>query len=214
VINSIKNFNVDYKDIDAIFITHFHGDHFAGIPFYVIDVRLYDRQKPLYIFGPAGVKKKVTDLMELLYPGTTIIEVGAFPIMFQEYSALPHSWGGGRGRNLLWRDVSGKVFTVKHSRAARPNCLRFEIEGKVIAYSGDTEWCDALVAASADAGLFICECSHLKPFEGHMDAETLLANKSKLTCKRLVLTHCGEAVLQDAPNLPFEFAYDGMVIEL
>lgn len=152
--------------------------------------------------------------MELLYPGMTTTKGGSFPIMFQEYSALSHSWGGGKGRNFLWRGVSGKVLPVKHSRAAGSHCLRFEVEGKVIAYSGDTEWCDALIACSANADLFICECSHLEPFEGHMDVQTLLANKSKLTCKRLVLTHCSEAVLRESQNFPFEFAYDGMIIEI
>jgi len=32
VINSIKKFNLDHKDIDAVFLTHFHGDHFARAP--------------------------------------------------------------------------------------------------------------------------------------------------------------------------------------
>jgi ribonuclease BN (tRNA processing enzyme) len=211
---SMKKYKIPHTDLDAILLTHFHGDHFTGIPFLIIDIRLYNRTKPLHIAGPPGVEEKITDAMELFYPGSSkLVPAGfkrgkenVFPIIFHEYD---------RYELVLLDKINVKPFKVKHSPETKPHGLRVEVEGKVIVYSGDTEWTDNLIEASEGADIFICECSFYDvKTENHLDYQTLLKNKNKLNCKRLILTHAGEKMLGESLHLEDKIAVDGEQIIL
>ena len=67
--------NHSYMQISKIFITHFHGDHFLGLPGLIQTMHLNDREKPLNIYGPKGMEKLTTQLLSLGYfkPGFDII---------------------------------------------------------------------------------------------------------------------------------------------
>lgn len=58
---------ISYMQISKIFITHFHGDHFLGLPGLIQTMQLNDRKKPLNIFGPIGIKNLVDKLLNLGY---------------------------------------------------------------------------------------------------------------------------------------------------
>lgn len=66
---------LSYMQISKIFITHFHGDHFLGIPGLVQTMQLNDRDKPLHVYGPKGIIQLVSQLLSLGYfrPGYKII---------------------------------------------------------------------------------------------------------------------------------------------
>lgn len=51
--------------VDTIFITHFHGDHFLGIPGLVQTMSLMDRGRKLEIYGPSGTEKKISTLLKI-----------------------------------------------------------------------------------------------------------------------------------------------------
>lgn len=51
-------------NVDTIFITHFHGDHFLGIPGLVQTMSLMDRERKLKIFGPSKTKERVSQLLQ------------------------------------------------------------------------------------------------------------------------------------------------------
>ena len=81
---------LSYMQISKIFITHFHGDHFLGLPGIIQTMQLNDRDKPLHIYGPKGMIKLVSQLLSLGYfkPGYNIVahEVDEGDILdFDEY---------------------------------------------------------------------------------------------------------------------------------
>jgi ribonuclease Z len=53
--------------ISKLFITHFHGDHFLGLPGLIQTMQLNDREEPLYIYGPKDIKYLVSKLLDLGY---------------------------------------------------------------------------------------------------------------------------------------------------
>jgi ribonuclease Z len=53
--------------ISKIFITHFHGDHFLGLPGLIQTMQLNDREKPLHIYGPPGMIDLTKKLLNLGY---------------------------------------------------------------------------------------------------------------------------------------------------
>jgi len=59
--------NLSYMQISKIFISHFHGDHFLGLPGLIQTMQLNDRDRPLHIYGPKGMKELTDQLLTLGY---------------------------------------------------------------------------------------------------------------------------------------------------
>jgi ribonuclease BN (tRNA processing enzyme) len=65
---AMKRVGFDPRRLDAIFLSHLHGDHFGGIPFFFIEyLHQTPRDKPLHIAGPPGTEEKVCELFQLMY---------------------------------------------------------------------------------------------------------------------------------------------------
>lgn len=66
---------LSHMQISKIFITHFHGDHFLGLPGLIQTMQLNDRDKPLHVYGPNDMKKLLQQLLSLGYfkPGYKIV---------------------------------------------------------------------------------------------------------------------------------------------
>lgn len=58
---------MSYMQVSRIFITHFHGDHFLGIPGLVQSMTMNDRKAPLEMYGPRGMRELVRQLLSLGY---------------------------------------------------------------------------------------------------------------------------------------------------
>lgn len=54
-----------YMKIKKVFITHFHGDHFLGLPGLIQTMSFFDKREPLHVFGPRGVKEVVKTILDL-----------------------------------------------------------------------------------------------------------------------------------------------------
>jgi len=81
---------LSYMQISKVFITHFHGDHFLGLPGLIQTMQLNDRDIPLDIYGPKGMNKLLDQLLSLGYfkPNYEIIshEIDENDILdFEEY---------------------------------------------------------------------------------------------------------------------------------
>jgi len=59
--------SLSYMQISMVFITHFHGDHFLGLPGLIQTLQLNDRKKPLHIYGPRGIHGLVEQVVHLGY---------------------------------------------------------------------------------------------------------------------------------------------------
>ena len=58
---AIRKFDIDPNAIRAVLITHLHGDHFGGLPFFILDAQLVSRRTaPLTIAGPPGLRDRLT----------------------------------------------------------------------------------------------------------------------------------------------------------
>ena len=67
---ALKKAGIDRGAIDAILLTHFHADHFGGIPFFILDQQLnVKRTRPLLIAGPPGLRDWYARAMALAFPG-------------------------------------------------------------------------------------------------------------------------------------------------
>ena len=198
--------HVDPATVDAIAVTHLHGDHFGGIPFFILDGQfLSRRERPLLIAGPPGIDERVRQAQEALFAGSSQTQ--------QKYEMHFLEWHDRRKEGI--GGISVTPFEVVHASGAPPFALRLEVDGKTIAYSGDTEWTHTLIELARGADLFICEANfYEKNVKFHLDYQTLMDHKDELRCKRLVLTHMNVEMLARLPSLDVEAAEDGTEIVL
>lgn len=204
---AMKKLGVDRNAIQAILITHFHADHFGGLPFFMLDAQFFSRRTtPLVIVGPPGLEEWYGRVMETSFPGSSKT-APKFPLALREIRA---------GQAL---EVCGAVVRASQALHGPPGgpyfALRVEAEGRSVAYTGDTEWTPALIEAARDADLFIAEAYFRnKPVATHLSLNAIEAHLSELRPKRLVLTHMSEDMLGHPDRERYEAADDGMVLEI
>ena len=135
----MKRAGISSAAIDVILISHLHGDHFGGIPFFIIDAQLISRREaPLLIAGPPGLKQRVHEAMEVFYPGSASIE-RKFAVDYAELT---------KGEITTLGELTVLPVRVVHGSGAPAYAYRIGCAGKTIAYSGDTEWTDTLARRS------------------------------------------------------------------
>jgi ribonuclease BN (tRNA processing enzyme) len=116
-------------------------------------------------------------------------------------------------------DVGGiKVtpYLVNHGQPEGPFfSLRLKVENRVITYTGDTEWTEALVPAARKADLFIAEAYFReKSVPLHLDLATLETHLPAIGAKRVILTHMSDDMLAQRGDVDFETAEDGLIVEI
>lgn len=203
---AMRKFGVDPNRVASIFITHLHGDHFGGLPFFILDAQLVSRrQAALTIAGPPGLAERLRVTMEALFPGSSGVEP-KFPLEIVELAP--------EERRVVGR-VTVTAYPVRHACGAPPYALRLESGGKVVAYTGDTEWTETLIPAARDADLFIAEAYfHDRKIRHHLDWRSLEPHLGAIRPKRIILTHFSPDMLARAGNLAVEAAEDGKVVEI
>jgi ribonuclease BN (tRNA processing enzyme) len=202
---AMKRAGVDPGQIQWVVVSHLHGDHFAGLPFMVLDGQFSRRALPLVVAGPPGVAARVTAAMDVLFPGSSAAQ-RRFPLEFLELSDR---------RPTAVGPATVVPFAVVHPSGAPAFALRVEYGGKIVAYSGDTQWTDALLEAADGADLFVCEAYFFdRPVKYHLDYLTLTAHRARLACRRLILTHLGDQMLQSLPKVDADIAHDGLEVVL
>jgi ribonuclease BN (tRNA processing enzyme) len=203
---ALKRYGISRDDIDLVLITHFHGDHFGGLPFLLLEAQFAKRKRPLVIAGPHGIDLRLTRLMEALFENSSLTKQ-AFELTVTGLDpGVPQTFGA----------ATVTPFSVVHGDSGGPFfAYRIEAEGRTIAYSGDTQWTDTLVDAAHDADLFIAEAyTYDKPTKNHLSLKTLETHLPEINPKRVVLTHMSDEMLRKLDSVSHTAAQDGLIIEL
>ena len=202
----LQDLGVERDEIETILISHFHGDHFGGIPLFLLGALYQDqRRHPLHVAGPPDIEARVRALARAM--GHAIEDHDwSFPIHFSEVAP---------GSSMDFGPARVRAFETRHQIETHPQGYRVEAGGPTIAYSGDTGWFPELPRLSQDADLFICECTlHRDRLDFHLDLDTIEEHQHDFACGRLVLTHLGSEMAALRGGLPIETADDGLRIRL
>ena len=206
VLAGMKRLGIPTEVPDTVLVSHLHGDHFGGIPFLLLEYTFMNpRDRPLQIAGPASIEERVLLLYQTLYRGMNQAREVPFPVEFIELAP---------GDRLELAGFDCEVFKVDHN--ADPYSLGYRLEGPEgsMLFSGDSAWTEAFVEKSRGVDLFLCECCSIDPvIPAHISYQELLSHRSRLECKRLLLTHLG-ADVREFDDFEFERATDGLVLEL
>jgi len=178
--------NLDWPNLDAVWISHLHLDHCGGLAPFLFGVKhapqTQTRQKPLRIFACAGVEKllKATDdshnykLFQLPFP-FELKEVSADDAT-QRFEILP--------------GLEADILSTPH----RPESLALRLtdkSGTTIVYTSDTGFAEEIAEFARAADLLILECSFYrnKPVPTHLELADAMCIAQAAEPRRLLLTH-------------------------
>ncbi|TNF23951.1 MAG: MBL fold metallo-hydrolase [Deltaproteobacteria bacterium] len=203
-------------ELGGVLVTHLHGDHIGGFPHLMIN-SLYNevRDEPLHVVGPTLTASRIEALFEMAYPRLSQRE-SSYAMHYAEL--LP-----GDAAEVL--GVRVEAFAAEHMDPPdQPLCLRVTgRDGRVVAFSGDTEFCDGLLAAADGADLLVAECTAMRPPAGrHCTWVDWIERIDEVGAKRILLTHFNAEMRASLPELrravpshvDLDFAADGLVVEL
>jgi ribonuclease BN (tRNA processing enzyme) len=135
---AIRKWQVEPNAISTVLVSHLHGDHFAGLPFFLLDAQLVSRRTvPLLLAGPPGFRDRLMTVMEAMFAGSTQVQ-RKFALEIRELELH---------ERVEMNGLAVTPYLMKHFSGAPSYALRIETEGKVLTYSGDTEWVEELVPA-------------------------------------------------------------------
>jgi ribonuclease BN (tRNA processing enzyme) len=206
---ALKAHGLEFGHVDAVILSHLHGDHFGGLVFLLLDEQLLQRRtRPLLIAGPPTTRARLEAALDVFFPKAASNQ-WRFPFEIMEIEP-------GRPVELLGHDVL--TTEVVHQSGAPSTALRVSDGQKIIAYSGDTEWTDALVPVADGADLFIIECyAYARRVPGHLTWEILKPRLADLRARRIMATHMNSRMLEhldEVRGAGLEIAEDGAVVEI
>lgn len=175
--------NLDWANLDAVWISHFHLDHCAGLAPFLFGTKNADetrnRKKPLRIFGAKGLNRLINALSDA---GDYNLLEQPFPIEIIEVEPLDEF------------EILPRVRCVAADTPHTPESLAIRIEdetGKTLVYTSDTGFDESLANLADGADLLVIECSFVKdkPVETHLDLREAIYLIRRARPKRAVLTH-------------------------
>jgi ribonuclease BN (tRNA processing enzyme) len=175
--------NLDWANLDAIWISHFHLDHVGGLAPFLFGTKnaseMQNRRKPLQIFGAKGLKKllenfeKANDFKLFAQP---------FPVKIIEVSPLE--------KFEILPEIQAITLDTPHTIESLAIHIR-DANNKTIVYTSDTGFTKEIGTFASGADLLVMECSFFKdkPVEKHLELGEAVYLLRYAKPKRAVLTH-------------------------
>jgi ribonuclease BN (tRNA processing enzyme) len=176
---------IDPGAIEAVFLTHFHGDHTLGLCNFVLH-RAFIAKAPFTIVGPAGVEERLESLFRAAWGVDWDAMRGNLNLTYVE--------AGERG------DVAGVDYETVALDHGTSGCtgFRLRIGGRLLAYSGDTEATPPLDRLVEGAEVAIVEATEPGRAYSHLSFEEALALRDRHPGTRFLFVHVYAGSLEGA----------------
>ena len=175
LLDRLEKISVKADQIDYIFISHKHPDHFIGLIHLLFALKnpFYKRKKPLFLLGFKGLKKYFNEFENILgkwiKPNIELIFIEKDKYQFPGFSYT--------------------LFKSKHSKESVG--ITLFIGDKKIVYTSDTEYFDSIerIANNSDLAVFECASSFKHKIRGHLSIEDILKINRKTNIQNIILSH-------------------------
>ncbi len=175
--------------VQAVFLTHFHGDHAGGLPFLFLHRKYMPqaRDSVLHVIGGKGLQHRVMLYLEASYPTLKDWIKEESSVTFHEITDVTTR------QQLPFLDLSFEVIPIPHEIESLG--YRVHVNEKIISLTGDTKPTSTLSRLADEATVFITECSTMKPIPAdHVSWEWIKVQLPKWTASWIVFNHYAEDV--------------------
>jgi len=183
----LARLGIDPGGIEVVFLSHFHGDHTLGLPTYLLH-RAFVSKTPLTIVGPAGVEERLERLFECCWGASWAEMRGFLPLTYVEAAAAGSAAG-----------VEYETVRLQHGREGCTG-YRLRIDGRLLAYSGDTEPTPAVDELVAGCDVAIVEATGPGDPFSHLGWEHAHALRDRHPGTRFLFNHVYEGSLDGAAS--------------
>lgn len=178
MIGRLSQVGLDQNSITDLFLTHFHPDHVAGVPGFLMSMWLLKRQQPLHVFALSSVLESTIKVLDLY-------QWRQWPGFFRvEFHAVPET-----EHHLALQSDEFAIFTspVRHMIPTLGLRIEFLQVERSLAYSCDTAPCDEVVRLASGVDLLIHEATGAE--FGHSSAAQAGSIARKAEAGKLALIH-------------------------
>ncbi len=182
---SLKKMHKDLSSLSHILITHYHGDHTLGLPFLLACYAFKNkRRSPVHIIGPEDAADYTAKITEIAFPGVSKDIMALSGAQFFSFQKEDTYTVGG---------LTFSAHRMKHFESIAYG-YRIHIDGKVVAYSGDTGPCKNLKTLIKDAHIIVLEMNFLeREFPHHLNLQNIRELKRlTLPHQKMLVTHIEE----------------------
>ena len=145
---ALHRVGVDPNAIEAVALSHHHGDHFLGLPLLLLHWKHRGREAPVTIVGPPETERLAREIGSAVYPG---LFENAFGIEWRELEG---------GDSATIGDLTVEAVAVEHDERLSLNLgFHARLDGARFAYTGDTRLCEAVLDLARGADALIAECA-------------------------------------------------------
>ena len=185
----------DLKEIELVFLSHFHGDHTLGLPALLLASREENREEELKIFGPSGLREKIEDLLEISYRKS--MEDLSFELDTFEVPDLKEG--------TTHKDYKLEFAQTTHTIECCSIAISNSKTGKKMTYTSDGAPTEDTISIASDSDLLIAE-AYSEGFSGHSSAVKAAELAFRSHSKSLALVHLsrnknGEEELEKAKRI-------------
>ncbi|MCX5864225.1 MAG: ribonuclease Z [Deltaproteobacteria bacterium] len=167
----------DPNQLDALWISHFHGDHFFGIPLLLLRFWEMGRTKPLLLVGPPGLSEKVGKVLDLAYP--SFLKKLQYALQYREME----DGGSLQAAGFLWQAAA-----TEHSQSCL--ALKLSADEKSLFYSGDGRPTQVSARLAKGCTLIVHEAYRVVgQTANHGSLGECLALARQVGCGKLAIVH-------------------------
>ena len=185
---NLYNFGNNIENIDNVLITHFHGDHYFDIPFYLLKKSKEDELDVIIYCNKDG-KKKIETLFKLGFPSASKKVLKRLNLKYNF------------SKNFKIGNYEITRIIVSHGDFKPAYGYIFKNDNLTIGFTGDTGYCDNVDYMASICDYLICDCSLILGNESHMGIDDIKKLANKYPNHKFVTSHMFSETIKEAKKL-------------